>query len=184
MLLSDKSLKLSEIITPFIGHLVSSENGKKVVSYGLSSYGYDVRCSNQFKIFTNVFNSVNDPKAFDERSLVSFEGNVCIIPPNSYCLATTMEYFRMPRDVTGVVTNKSTYARTGVSTPQTVLEAGWEGYLTLEIANQTPNPAKIYAYEGIAQILFFRGDAPCEISYADRKGKYQGQLATPTPARI
>ena len=146
-----------------------------VISYGVSSYGYDIRVADEFKIFTNVYSEVIDPKHFDFRSLVDYKGDVCIIPPNSFVLARTVEYFRIPRDVLTVCLGKSTYARCGIIVNVTPFEPEWEGFVTLEISNTAPLPAKIYANEGIAQVLFFSADEPCEISYADKKGKYQAQ---------
>jgi dCTP deaminase len=146
-----------------------------VISYGLSSYGYDIRVADEFKIFTNVFSAVVDPKHFDPRSMIDFKGEVCIIPPNSFALARTVEYFRIPRSVLTICVGKSTYARCGIIVNVTPFEPEWEGYVTLEISNTTPLPAKIYANEGIAQVVFFEGDEVCEVSYADRKGKYQNQ---------
>jgi dCTP deaminase len=148
---------------------------KGVISYGLSSYGYDIRVANEFKIFTNVFSVTVDPKQFDPKSMIDFNGDVCIIPPNSFALARTVEYFRIPRDTLTICVGKSTYARCGIIVNVTPFEPEWEGYVTLEISNTTPLPAKIYANEGIAQVLFFEGDEVCETSYADRKGKYQNQ---------
>jgi dCTP deaminase len=152
-----------------------------VISYGLSSYGYDIRVANEFKIFTNVFSAVVDPKHFDPKSMVDFKGEVCIIPPNSFALARTVEYFRIPRTVLTVCLGKSTYARCGIIVNVTPFEPEWEGYVTLEISNTTPLPARIYANEGIAQVLFFEADEVCEISYADKKGKYQKQEAIVLP---
>jgi dCTP deaminase len=152
-----------------------------MISYGVSSYGYDIRVADEFKIFTNVFSAVVDPKAFDIRSMVDFKGDVCIIPPNSFALARTIEYFRIPRGCLTVCVGKSTYARCGIIVNVTPFEPEWEGYVTLEISNTTPLPAKIYANEGIAQVLFFEGDEPCEISYADKKGKYQKQQSIELP---
>jgi dCTP deaminase len=146
-----------------------------VISYGVSSYGYDVRVTDEFKIFTNVYSAVVDPKNFDTASMVDFQGDVCIIPPNSFALARTVEYFRIPRGVLTVCVGKSTYARCGIIVNVTPFEPEWEGFVTLEISNTTPLPAKIYANEGIAQVLFFEGDEVCKISYADKKGKYQKQ---------
>ncbi len=146
-----------------------------VISYGLSSYGYDIRVSDEFKIFTNVNNAVVDPKKFTETSFVDFKGDVCVIPPNSFALAKTVEYFRIPRSVITVCVGKSTYARCGIIVNVTPFEPEWEGYVTLEISNTTPLPAKIYAGEGIAQVLFLESDEECEVSYADKKGKYQKQ---------
>ena len=153
------------------------------ISYGASSYGYDMRVSNEFKIFTNVNNAIVDPKEFDERSFVSFEGDVCIVPPNSFALARSVEYFRIPRRVLTLCVGKSTYARCGIITNVTPFEPEWEGFVTLEISNTTPLPAKVYAREGIAQVIFFEADEECEISYADRDGKYQGQVGV-TPPRL
>jgi dCTP deaminase len=146
-----------------------------VISYGLSSYGYDLRVADEFEIFTDLNTTVVDPKDFDPKSMVSFKGDVCIIPPNSFALGRSLEYFRIPRNVITVCLGKSTYARCGIITNVTPFEPEWEGYVTLEISNTAPIPAKIYAGEGIAQVLFFEGDEPCEISYADKKGKYQKQ---------
>jgi dCTP deaminase len=152
-----------------------------VVSYGVSSYGYDMRVAREFRIFTNVLSSVVDPKAFDPKSLVEFEGDVCIVPPNSFALARSVEYFRIPRDVVTITVGKSTYARCGIITNVTPFEPEWEGYVTLEISNTTPLPAKIYAEEGIAQVLFFQGDEAPEVSYRDKAGKYQGQVGVTLP---
>ncbi len=152
-----------------------------VISYGLSSYGYDVRIANEFKIFTNINHMVVDPKDFDPRSFVDFEGDQCIIPPNSFALARTVEHFRVPRDVIVVTIGKSTYARCGIIVNVTPLEPEWEGIVTLEVSNTTPLPARIYAGEGIAQMLFFQSDEPCETSYADKKGKYQDQKGLTLP---
>jgi dCTP deaminase len=152
-----------------------------VISYGTSSYGYDIRVADEYKIFTNVYSAVVDPKAFDNRSMVDFKGDVCVIPPNSFALARTVEYFRIPRSVLTICLGKSTYARCGIIVNVTPFEPEWEGYVTLEISNTTPLPAKIYSNEGIAQVLFFEGDEPCEVSYADKKGKYQKQLGVVLP---
>jgi len=152
-----------------------------VVSYGISSYGYDLRVADEFKIFTNVNTTVVDPKHFDPASLVDFTGPVCTIPPNSFALARTVEYFRIPRNVLTITFGKSTYARCGIITNVTPFEPEWEGYATLEISNTTPLPARIYANEGLAQIIFFEADEPCEISYADKKGKYQAQKKITLP---
>jgi dCTP deaminase len=152
-----------------------------VVSYGVSSYGYDVRIADDFKIFTNINSTVIDPKHFDSRSFVDFRGGVCVIPPNSFALARTVEYFRIPRNVLVVCLGKSTYARCGIIVNVTPLEPEWEGIVTLEVSNTTPLPAKIYANEGIAQMLFFESDEPCEVSYADKKGKYQAQQGLTLP---
>jgi dCTP deaminase len=152
-----------------------------VVSYGLSSYGYDIRVARQFKVFTNINHTVIDPKAFDPKSFVDIETDVCIVPPNSFALARTIEYFRIPRDVLTVCLGKSTYARCGIIVNVTPFEPEWEGTATLEISNTTPLPAKIYANEGIAQVLFFQSDEPCEISYADKQGKYLRQIDVTLP---
>jgi len=152
-----------------------------VISYGVSSYGYDMRVATEFRIFTNVLNSLVDPKRFDPKSFVEFEGNVCIVPPNSFALGRSVEYFRIPRNVITITVGKSTYARCGIITNVTPFEPEWEGFVTLEISNTTPLPAKIYANEGIAQALFFEGDEAPETSYADRKGKYQGQRGVTLP---
>ncbi|MEP7088442.1 MAG: dCTP deaminase [Gemmatimonadota bacterium] len=152
-----------------------------VISYGVSSYGYDMRVATEFKIFTNVLNSMVDPKHFDPKSFVEWEGDVCIVPPNSFALGRSVEYFRIPRNVITITVGKSTYARCGIITNVTPFEPEWEGFVTLEISNTTPLPAKIYANEGIAQALFFEGDEAPETSYADRKGKYQGQRGVTLP---
>jgi dCTP deaminase len=152
-----------------------------VISYGVSSYGYDIRVADEFKIFTNVYSAIVDPKHFDSRSMVDFKGDVCIIPPNSFALGRTVEYFRIPRHVLTICLGKSTYARCGIIVNVTPFEPEWEGYVTLEISNTTPLPAKIYANEGIAQVLFFEADEPCETSYADKKGKYQAQKSIVLP---
>ena len=160
-----------KMIAPFVDGQVR----EGVISYGLSSYGYDIRVSDEFKIFTNVHSAVVDPKHFNPKSFVDFRGDVCVIPPNSFVLAQTVEYFRIPRQVITLCVGKSTYARCGLIVNVTPFEPEWEGHVTLEISNTTPLPARIYANEGIAQVLFFESDAVCEVSYADRKGKYQGQ---------
>ena len=159
------------MIEPF----AEGEKREGVISYGLSSYGYDIRIADEFKIFTNVFSAVVDPKNFDTRSMVDYKGEVCIIPPNSFALGRSVEYFRIPRRVLTVCLGKSTYARCGIIINVTPFEPEWKGYVTLEISNTTPLPAKIYANEGIAQVLFFEADEVCETSYADKRGKYQGQ---------
>lgn len=166
-----KMAREQKMIEPFVENQVR----QGVISYGLSSYGYDIRVANEFKIFTNVFSVTVDPKDFDPKSMVDFNGDVCIIPPNSFALARTVEYFRIPRDTLTICVGKSTYARCGIIVNVTPFEPEWQGYVTLEISNTTPLPAKIYANEGIAQVLFFQGDEVCEVSYADRKGKYQNQ---------
>jgi dCTP deaminase len=152
-----------------------------VISFGISSYGYDIRVADEFKIFTNVYSAVVDPKHFDPNSMVDFKGEICVIPPNSFVLARTVEYFRIPRDVLTVCLGKSTYARCGIIVNVTPFEPEWEGYVTLEISNTTPLPARIYANEGIAQVLFFQADEVCDVSYADKKGKYQKQEAIVLP---
>jgi dCTP deaminase len=151
------------------------------ISYGLSSYGYDLRIADEFKIFTNINNTLVDPKAFDPRSFVDLQGPVCIVPPNSFALGRSVEYFKIPRNVLTICVGKSTYARCGIITNVTPFEPEWEGFVTLEISNTTPLPAKIYANEGIAQVLFFESDEACQTSYADRQGKYQGQQGIVLP---
>jgi dCTP deaminase len=165
------------MIEPFVDDQVRSG----VVSYGLSSYGYDIRVADEFKVFTNINNTVIDPKKFDPRSFVDLQTDVCIIPPNSFALARTIEYFRIPRDVLTICLGKSTYARCGIIVNVTPFEPEWEGFVTLEISNTTPLPARIYANEGIAQVLFFQSDEPCEKSYADKKGKYLKQQGVTLP---
>lgn len=174
-------VRQANMIEPFVDEQVRESNSQRIISYGLSSFGYDMRISNEFQIFTPATGqlTVIDPKAHDERSMVPFTGDVCIIPPNSFALGRSVEYLKMPRNVMGLCLGKSTYARCGIITNFTPFEPGWEGYVTIEISNTTPLPAKIYANEGIAQCLFFEGDQP-EISYADRKGKYQGQTGITT----
>src|SRR3990170_2870013 len=152
-----------------------------MISYGVSSYGYDLRISDEFKIFTNINNTIVDPKAFDPRSFVDFQGEVCIIPPNSFALWRSVEYFKIPRNVLTISVGKSTYARCGIITNVTPFEPEWEGFVTLEISNTTPLPAKIYANEGIAQVLFFNGEEEPEVSYKDKKGKYQAQVGITLP---
>ena len=169
------------MIEPFEHSQVRTVDGQRVVSFGTSSYGYDVRCSREFKIFTNINSAVVDPKAFDEGSFVDVEADVCIIPPNSFALARTVEYFRIPRTVLTVCLGKSTYARCGIIVNVTPLEPEWQGQVTLEFSNTTPLPAKIYANEGVAQMLFFESDEECEESYLDRAGKYQGQTGVTLP---
>jgi dCTP deaminase len=159
------------MIEPFIDHQVRDG----VISYGLSSYGYDIRIADEFKIFTNVFSAVVDPKQFDPRSMIDFKGSVCTIPPNSFALGKTVEYLRIPRNILTVCLGKSTYARCGIIVNVTPFEPEWEGFVTMEISNTTPLPARIYANEGIAQVLFFEAEEVCEVSYADKKGKYQAQ---------
>jgi dCTP deaminase len=165
------------MIEPF----VESQVRGSAISYGVSSYGYDIRVADEFKVFTNINNTVIDPKNFDPRSFVDVRTDVCIVPPNSFALARTIEYFRIPRDVLTVCLGKSTYARCGIIVNVTPFEPEWEGNVTLEISNTTPLPAKIYANEGIAQVLFFQSDEPCEMSYKDKKGKYQAQVGVTLP---
>ena len=165
------------MIDPFVENQVRSG----VISFGLSSYGYDIRVADEFKVFTNINSTVIDPKAFDPRSFVDLKTDVCIVPPNSFALARTIEYFRIPRDVLTVCLGKSTYARCGIIVNVTPFEPEWEGTATLEISNTTPIPAKIYANEGIAQVLFFQSDEPCHTSYRDKKGKYQAQVEVTLP---
>ncbi len=169
------------MIEPFEPGQVRTVEDRRVISYGTSSYGYDVRCADEFKIFTNINSTIVDPKAFDEKSFVDFRGDVCIIPPNSFALARTVEYFRIPRDILTICVGKSTYARCGIIVNVTPLEPEWEGHVTLEFSNTTPLPAKIYAGEGCAQMLFLGGDDVCEVSYRDRNGKYQGQRGVTLP---
>jgi dCTP deaminase len=168
-----------EMITPFVDGQVR----EGVISYGLSSYGYDIRVADQYKIFTNVNSAIVDPKSFDTASFVDFQGDVCIIPPNSFVLARSVEHFKIPRNVLAICVGKSSMARCGLIVNVTPLEPEWKGILTLEISNTTPLPAKVYSNEGIAQLLFLEGDSECEVSYADRKGKYQNQT-TVTPPRL
>lgn len=166
-----------QMIVPFEERQIRSG----VISYGLSSYGYDIRVADEFKIFTNVNTTIVDPKCFDERSFVDFKGDVCIVPPNSFALARTIEYFKIPRNVLTICLGKSSYARCGIILNVTPFEPEWEGFATLEISNTTPLPAKIYANEGIAQVIFFESDEPCLVSYGDKKGKYQAQTDITLP---
>lgn len=170
-----------QMIDPFEPTSISITENGRVVSYGTSSYGYDVRCADEFKIFTNVNSAVVDPKAFSNQSFVDFKGDVCVIPPNSFALARTIEYFRIPRNVLTICLGKSTYARCGIIVNVTPLEPEWEGHVTLEFSNTTPLPAKIYAHEGVAQMLFLEAHEVCEVSYKDRNGKYQGQRGVTLP---
>lgn len=176
-----RQAKNHRMIDPFEFNQVKENEKGRVISYGTSSYGYDVRCSNEFKVFTNINSSIVDPKNFDENSFVDIISEVCIIPPNSFALARTIEYFRIPRNVLTICLGKSTYARCGIIVNVTPLEPEWEGYVTLEFSNTTPLPAKIYAGEGVAQMLFFESDEICDISYKDRNGKYQGQVGVTLP---
>ncbi len=169
------------MIEPFEPGQVRSVDGRRIVSYGTSSYGYDVRCADEFKIFTNINSTIVDPKQFDMNNFVDLRAGVCIIPPNSFALARTVEYFRIPRSTMVVCLGKSTYARCGIIVNVTPLEPEWEGHVTLEFSNTTPLPAKIYANEGVAQMLFFESDEVCETSYRDRGGKYQGQTGVTLP---
>ena len=183
MIMSDKWIRKMATETGMIDPFVEKQQGKGVVSYGLSSYGYDARVSNEFKIFTNVHNAIVDPKNFSSDSFVDKVSDVCIIPPNSFVLARTVEYFKIPRDVLVICLGKSTYARCGIIVNVTPLEPEWEGHVTLEFSNTTPLPAKIYAGEGVCQFLFLQGNEPCETSYKDKAGKYMGQLGV-TPPKI
>lgn len=177
-----KMAKEYGMIEPFIeGQIKHLENRSRVVSYGLSSYGYDIRVSDEYKVFTNVHNSLIDPKDFKENSFVEIKSDVCIVPPNSFALARSVEYFRIPRDVLTICLGKSTYARCGIIVNVTPFEPEWEGYVTLEISNTTPLPAKIYSNEGIAQVIFFQSSEACDISYADRNGKYMKQVGITLP---
>jgi len=169
------------MIEPFEAGQVRTNGDAKIVSYGTSSYGYDVRCSDEFKIFTNINSAIVDPKSFDASSFVDLKSDVCVIPPNSFALARTVEYFRIPRKVLTICLGKSTYARCGIIVNVTPLEPEWEGHVTLEFSNTTPLPAKIYANEGVAQMLFLESDEECETSYKDRGGKYQGQKGVTLP---
>ena len=183
---SDKWIKKMslehEMIKPFSeGQIRLDDNGNKLISYGVSSYGYDVRCSSEFKVFTNIHSAIVDPKSFDENSFVDINSEVCIIPPNSFALARTIEYFKIPRNVLTICLGKSTYARCGIIVNVTPLEPEWEGHVTLEFSNTTPLPAKIYANEGACQFLFYKGEAPPEVSYKDRKGKYMMQTGVTLP---
>jgi len=169
------------MIEPFEPGQVRSVNGRRVVSFGTSSYGYDIRCAPEFKIFTNINSTIVDPKAFDPNSFVDVRGEVCIIPPNSFALARTIQYFRIPRNILTICLGKSTYARCGIIVNVTPLEPEWEGHVTLEFSNTTPLPARIYANEGCAQVIFLESDEVCETSYRDRGGKYQGQMGVTLP---
>lgn len=169
------------MIEPFSDRLIRNSGDRKIVSYGLSSYGYDLRVDTHFKVFTNVYNSIVDPKNFREDAFVDIRGETCIIPPNSFALAKSVEYFRIPRNVLTLCIGKSTYARCGIIVNVTPFEPEWEGFVTLEISNTTPLPAIIYAGEGLAQVLFFEANEACEVSYADRKGKYMHQIEITTP---
>ncbi len=169
------------LIDPFVPGQVRERDNQRIISYGTSSYGYDGRCADEFKIFTNINSSVVDPKNFDENSFVDVHGEVCIIPPNSFALARTIEYFHIPRNILTICLGKSTYARCGIIVNVTPLEPEWEGHVTLEFSNTSPLPAKIYAGEGVAQVLFFEADEECEVSYGDRGGKYMRQQGVTLP---
>lgn len=170
-----------QMIAPFEAGQVRETNGQKIISHGTSSYGYDVRCAREFKIFTNINSAIVDPKNFTDANFVDIEADVCIIPPNSFALARSVEYFKIPRNVLVICLGKSTYARCGIIVNVTPLEPEWEGHITLEFSNTTPLPARIYANEGVAQVLFLESDEACETSYKDRKGKYQGQEGVTLP---
>ncbi len=177
-----KMAEEKQMIAPFVDSLQSVDSsGERIVSYGLSSYGYDVRVSNHFKVFTNVYNSLVDPKAFTEDAFVDIHADMCIIPPNSFALARTVEYFKIPRNILTICLGKSTYARCGIIVNVTPFEPEWEGHVTIEISNTTPLPAKIYANEGIAQVIFFEAENACQVSYAERNGKYQRQTGITVP---
>jgi len=178
---ADRWIKEMALEHGMIDPFVENQVRESVISYGLSSYGYDVRIGDEFKIFTNLNSTIVDPKHFDPKSFVDFKGEVCIIPPNSFALGRTVEYFKIPRKIMTICVGKSTYARCGIITNVTPLEPGWEGHVTLEISNTTPLPARIYAGEGIAQILFFESDEECMTSYADKRGKYQQQVGITLP---
>lgn len=169
------------MIAPFESRQIRENGSGRIISYGVSSYGYDVRCSNEFKIFTNINSVIVDPKSFDENSFVDVQSDVCIIPPNSFALARTVEHFNIPRNVLTICLGKSTYARCGIIVNVTPLEPEWQGHVTLEFSNTTPLPAKIYANEGVAQMIFIEADEVCSVSYRDRGGKYQGQTGVTLP---
>ena len=181
MIKSDRWIKQMALDKAMIAPFEECQVRKGVISYGLSSYGYDIRISDEFKIFTNINTTIVDPKSFDPRSFVDFKGPVCVIPPNSFALGRSVEYFKIPRNVMTICLGKSTYARCGIITNVTPFEPEWEGFVTLEISNTTPLPARIYANKGIAQVLFFESDETCAVSYADRQGKYQGQQGIVLP---
>jgi dCTP deaminase len=181
MIKSDRWIKRMALDKGMIRPFEERQVRQGAISYGVSSYGYDIRIADAFKIFTNVYNTVVDPKAFDPRSFVDYQGDVCIIPPNSFALGRSVEYFRIPREIMTICVGKSTYARCGIITNVTPFEPEWEGFVTLEISNTTPLPAKIYANEGIAQVIFFEADEVCAVSYADRQGKYQAQQGIVLP---
>tara|TARA_Y100001968_G_scaffold295261_1_gene302489 strand:+ start:157 stop:726 length:570 start_codon:yes stop_codon:yes gene_type:complete len=178
---SDKWIEEMSIEKGMIEPFVSSQVTKGKISYGLSSFGYDIRVSNEYKIFTNINNSIVDPKKFDEKSFINYIGDVCIVPPNSFALARSIEYFKIPRDILTICVGKSTYARCGIIVNVTPFEPEWEGYVTLEISNTTPLPAKIYSNEGLCQVIFFQSDEDCRVSYKDKSGKYQNQEGITLP---
>tara|TARA_B100000029_G_scaffold299619_2_gene292565 strand:- start:6858 stop:7424 length:567 start_codon:yes stop_codon:yes gene_type:complete len=182
---SDKWIKKMamdhKMIEPFTEKQIRDSEGHRVISYGVSSFGYDVRCADEFKVFTNIHSATVDPKSFDQDSFVDIKSDVCIIPPNSFALARTVEYFKIPRNVLTICLGKSTYARCGIIVNVTPLEPEWEGHVTLEFSNTTTLPAKIYSGEGVAQMIFFESDEDCETSYKDRQGKYQGQTGVTLP---
>ena len=178
---SDKWIKKMSLEKDMIKPFIDKQTDESLISYGVSSYGYDIRVSDEYKIFTNVNNSIVDPKNFDSKSFVDFKGDVCIVPPNSFALARSIEYFKIPRNVLTICLGKSTYARCGIIVNVTPFEPEWEGYVTLEISNTTPLPAKIYSNEGLCQVLFFESDEVCENSYKDKKGKYQSQTGITLP---
>ena len=176
-----KMAEENDMISPFEKSQVRENDNGRIISFGTSSYGYDVRCSNNFKVFTNIHSATVDPKKFDENSFVDIEDEVCVIPPNSFALASTVEYFKIPRNVLTICLGKSTYARCGIIVNVTPLEPEWEGHVTLEFSNTTSLPAKIYSNEGVAQMIFLESDEECEVSYKDRGGKYQGQTGVTLP---
>jgi len=178
---SDKWIRRMAVEHKMIEPFADRQVRDGVISYGVSSYGYDLRVANEFRIFTNVNSTIVDPKAFDAKSLVEFKGDVCIVPPNSFALARSVEFFRIPRSVLTICVGKSTYARCGIIVNVTPFEPEWDGFVTLEISNTTPLPAKIYANEGLAQVVFFESDEICEVSYKDKKGKYQSQQGIVLP---
>ncbi|MFL2988989.1 dCTP deaminase [bacterium] len=178
---SDKWIRKMSLDNKMISPFEDKQISKEKISYGLSSYGYDIRVTDEYKIFTNVNNSIIDPKKFDENSFVNFKGEVCIVPANSFALARSVEYFKIPRNVLTICLGKSTYARCGIIVNVTPFEPEWEGHVTLEISNTTPLPAKIYSNEGLCQVLFFESDEECEVSYKDKKGKYQNQTGITLP---
>lgn len=181
MVKSDKWIRKMALEHKMIEPFEEKQVRKGVISYGVSSYGYDLRIADEFKIFTNINTTIVDPKNFDPKSLVDFKGDICIVPPNSFALGRSVEYFRIPRRTITVTLGKSSYARCGIITNVTPLEPEWEGFVTLEISNTTPLPARIYANEGIAQVLFFESDEECAVSYKDKQGKYQGQVGVTLP---